>query len=202
MKNIFIAVVALIAIAGLFTPVQNKVIEGLGAVSHTVSGFVINEDGTDDDTRIECDTDDECIFVDASVNSVSVGGFTSGAGCTTLTDATGGTYTLTEAELLAASCFEFAAGGAGQATVALTFPATSTMTTLIPDEGDCRNWLYDATALSAATTTTMTAGTGHNVIAYTTADDVIDGAEFAQITMCRASDTDVNTIVTEMLNAD
>ena len=130
------------------------------------------------------------------------GGFTDGGGCTTLTDANGGTYTLTQAEMLAASCFEFAAGGAGQAVVALTFPATSTLTTLVKNAGDCRTWTYDATALAAATTTTMTAGTGVNVIGYTTNDDVIDGAEYAEIKMCRRSNTDVNLFTTEMLNAD
>ena len=135
-------------------------------------------------------------------SSVNVGEFTQGGGETTLTDANGGTYTLTEAEMLAAGTFRFAAGGAGQAVIALTFPATSTMTTLIPNAGDCRTWWYDASALAAATTTTMTAGTGHNIIAYTTNDDVIDGNEFAQITMCRATDTDVNTFVSELVHAD
>ena len=134
--------------------------------------------------------------------ATNVEGFTTGGTATALTDANGGTYTLTEAQLLAAGTFAFAAGGAGQEVIALTMPATSTMTTLIPNAGDCREWLYDASALAAATTTTMTLGTGHNIIAYTTNDDVIDGAEFAGIKMCRRSDTDVNTIVTELLHAD
>lgn len=130
------------------------------------------------------------------------GGFTQSAGNTALVDANGGTYTLTQAELLNSSMLTFTAGGAGQEVIALTFPATSTMTTLIPSAGDCRSWWYDSSALAAATTTTLTAGTGHNVIAYTTDDDVIDGNEFSQITMCRRSNTDVNTFVTEMLHAD
>lgn len=129
-------------------------------------------------------------------------GFTQGGGVGTLTDANGGTYTLTEAELLASNYLKFAAGGAGQAVIALTFPATSTMTTLIANAGDCREWVYDASALSAATTTTLTAGTGHDVIAYTTNDDVIDGAEFSLIRMCRQSDGDVTTFVSELLHAD
>lgn len=170
-QKISIAVVALIAIAGLVLPMASeKITETLG--STTQGSWVVQ------------------------------GGLTYGAGCTTLTDANGGTYTMTQDELLGASCFEFAAGGAGQAAIALTFPATSTMTKLIPREGDCREWKYDSTALAAGTTTTMTAGTGHNIIAYTTNDDVIDGTEYAQITMCRQSDGDVNTFVTEMLNAD
>ncbi len=129
-------------------------------------------------------------------------GVTVGAGIGTLTDANGGTYTLTEAELIASSYLSFAAGGAGQAVIALTLPATSTMTTLIKNAGDCKDWIYDASALAAATTTTITLGTGHDVIAYTAADDVIDGGEFAQITMCRQQDGDVTTFTTEMLNAD
>jgi hypothetical protein len=131
-----------------------------------------------------------------------VEGFTQGGGVGTLTDANGGTYTLTQAELLASNYLKFAAGGAGQEVVALTLPATSTMTTLIPTAGQCRTWIYDATALAAATTTTVTAGTGHDLVAYTTNDDVIDGNEFAEITMCRQSDGDVTTFTSEILHAD
>lgn len=135
-------------------------------------------------------------------DDMDVDSLTQGKACTTLTDANGGTYTLTEAEMLATNCFKFAAGGTGQAVIALTFPATSTMTSLIPNSGECREWIYDATALSAATTTTMTAGTGHDIIAYTTNDDVIDGNELSEIRMCRQADGDVFTFVTEMLQAD
>lgn len=147
------------------------------------------------------------LSVDASGNltvaaAVVVDEFTQGGGVLDITDANGGTYTLTEAELLGASYLKLTASGAGQAAVALTMPATSTMTTLIPNAGDCRSWIYDASAVVAGTTTTMTAGTGHDIIAYTTNDDVIDGAEFAQLTMCRQADGDVTTFTTEMLHAD
>lgn len=131
-----------------------------------------------------------------------VEGFQTGGAATVLTDANGGTYTLTEAQLIASGTLEFAASGAGQEVIALTFPATSTMTTLIPNAGDCRTWLYDASALAAGTTTTLTAGTGHILIAVTTDSDLIDGLEFAQIEMCRRTDTDVTTIVNELLHAD
>lgn len=131
-----------------------------------------------------------------------VDGFTQGGGVVTLTDANGGTYTLTQAELLSGNYLSFAAGGAGQAVIALTLPASSTLTTLIPNAGDCREYIYDASALAAATTTTITAGTGIDLIAYTTNDDVIDGAEFAEIRFCRQADSDVTVFTTEMLNAD
>ena len=148
--------------------------------------------------------DFRAINSDAQVRSIAYGGNT----ITTLTDADGGTYTLTEAELKNSTVLKFAAGGSGQAAIALTMPATSTMTTLLPLPGACRTWVYDATALSAATTTTITAGTGHDIIAYTTADDVIDGNEFAEIKMCRQADSatgvrgNVYTFTTEMLHAD
>lgn len=149
------------------------------------------------------------VFEDAVVNDAldvngetTVQGFTQGGGAIDLVDATGGTYTLTEAELLASNYLKFSAGGSTQAVIALTLPATSTMTTLIKNPGDCREWVYDASALTAATTTTITAGTGHDVVAYTTNDDVIDGGEFAFIKMCRQGDTDVTTYTTEILNAD
>ena len=146
--------------------------------------------------------------VDRVVESFGAGGTTNfdsvtqGTECLTLTDANGGTYTMTDNELAQNSCFKFAAGGSGQAVIALTLPATSTMLNTIPNKGECREWIYDATALSAATTTTITAGTGHDIIAYTTDDDVIDGNELAEIRMCRQSSGNVFTFTTEMLQAD
>lgn len=127
---------------------------------------------------------------------------TSGGNACTLTDANGGTYTLTDAELSRCSYLTFAAGGAGQAVIALTLPATSTMKTTIPKAGMCKKIIYSAINLSAATTTTITAGTGHNVLAYTANDDVIDGLERAELTLCRLANGNVDTFTTEILNAD
>lgn len=149
-------------------------------------------------------------LVDNQTNEPSLGGgtnFTSGIsyggkGITTLTDANGGAYTLTADELNNSTYFSMTASGIGQEVIQLTFPATSTMNSVIPKVGECREWIYDASALAAATTTTMTAGLGHNIIAYTTNDDVIDGGELSEIRMCRLANGNVNTFVTEMLQAD
>lgn len=138
----------------------------------------------------------------SSTGTVAVAEFTQGGGILDLTDANGGTYTLTQAELLGSNVLKFTAGGAGQAVIALTLPATSTLTSLLPNAGDTRQWIYDASALVAATTTTVTAGTGVDLIAYTANDDVIDGAEFAVLTCWRQTDTDVSCITSELLNAD
>ena len=137
-----------------------------------------------------------------SLATTSVEGFTQGANACTLTDANGGTYSLTQGEMLNCSFFTFAAGGAGHEIVALTLPATSTWTTLLPNAGDSRRWFYSAENLAAATTTTVTLGTGIDIIAYTTADDVIDGLEYAQITCWRKTNTDVVCLTSEILAAD
>lgn len=138
----------------------------------------------------------------ALVGAVDVSEFTQGGGIATLTDANGGAYTLTASELANNNVLKFAAGGAGQAVIALTFPATSTLSSIIPNAGDMREWLYDASALAAATTTTITAGTGMDLIAVTTNDDVIDGAEWSRLTCWRQADTDITCLVSELLHAD
>lgn len=180
MKNVLIAVIALVALAlSGFAFAQNAGEPSLGAASGDTFTFPVS-------------------FLDG----LSAKKFSTGGPIATLTDADGGTYTLTQATMANAGTLKFAAGGAGQAVVALALPATSTLTTLVKNAGDCRGWLYDASALAAATTTTVTAGTGHDLIAETTGDDVIDGARFGQITMCRQADGDVTTIVSELLDAD
>ena len=178
---------------------NSKLVIGIIAVAVLLGGYVALSGGS----AVGGTTNFSDLEIDSLTSATTtVEAFTKGGLATTLTDADGGAYVLTEAELLNAGILEFAAGGAGQAVIALTLPATSTMTSLIPNAGDCRSWLYDSSALAAATTTTITAGTGHNIIAVTTNDDVIDGGEYSEITMCRASDTDVTTIVSELLNAD
>ena len=133
---------------------------------------------------------------------MDVSEFTQGGGCLTLTDANGGAYTLTSDELINNNVFVFAAGGASQAVIALTFPATSTLSAIIPNAGDMREWIYDASALATATTTTMTAGTGMDLYGYTTDDDVIDGAEIARITCWRQASTDISCITSELVASD
>ena len=109
---------------------------------------------------------------------------------------------LTQEEMSRCSIFKFAAGGATQEVIQLTTPATSTLTTLLPNAGDRRVWIYDASALAAATTTTWTAGTGINQIAYTTNDDVIDGLEYSRLDCWREADTDISCIVEELVASD
>lgn len=73
--GIGLAVVAvLIAISAFFVALNaGGTANPLGAQSHTNSGLVINEDGTDDDTRIESDGNENMLFVDAGTNRIGVG---------------------------------------------------------------------------------------------------------------------------------
>jgi|SRR3989344_3526585 len=137
-----------------------------------------------------------------SAGVMSVQELTDGGGQCTITDADGGAYSLTQAELAGCNYLYMTASGAGQEVIQLTFPASSTFTTLIPNVGDHRQWLIDASDLAAATTTTITAAAGFDLIAVTTADDVIDGAEYAELNCWRKSDTDIACVNSELINSD
>lgn len=65
-----IVIVAILVLVGGNQSVPNS---GLAGISHTNSGYVINEDGTDDDSRIEGDSDENLFFVDAGNDRVAVG---------------------------------------------------------------------------------------------------------------------------------
>lgn len=131
------------------------------------------------------------------------GGLTDGSGCF----ATSTTGTLTASELNRSNCIYLSATGAGQGTISLTLPASTTMSVLLPSIGGCTSWFVDASDLAAATTTTFVAGTGHDVVGLDatgagTGADVIDGAEFGKITSCRERNGDIVTFVEEYIHAD
>lgn len=109
------------------------------------------------------------------------------------------TRTLTQAELMDNATIEILA--TSSPALVLTLPATSTMKTLLKNAGDSRTWFID-NQQAAATTTTITAGAGIDLVAYTTDDDVIDGQEISQLTCWRKYNTDVYCLTTEILKAD
>jgi hypothetical protein len=158
-------------------------------------------------------TGDGCIAVDGSCvisssgaistsGSSTVGAFTQGGSILNIATSASA-YTLTQAELSAASVIEIEAVSGAQSALALTLGATSTSwTSLIPTAGQSRTWIIEDNHTAGATTTTITAGTGIDLIAYTVNDDVIDGGEFAQLTCWRKENTDVGCITTEVLAAD
>lgn len=130
--------------------------------------------------------------------ALSVGNFTEGGACT----ATSSDGILTAAVLAANNCITGTATGAGQAAITLTLPATSTMTTLIPNAGDCKAFIYNGQALAAGTTTTFAAGTGWDIVGIDTNADVIAGLNNATLLACRETDTDVTGFISEYVPAD
>jgi hypothetical protein len=133
---------------------------------------------------------------------ISTGPFVQGGSCETLVDADGGTTTLTARQMDNDFCFAMAASGIGQQVIVLQLPTSDQFKLILPNVGDFREWTYDASALAAATTTTILAGTGIDLIGVTNADDVIDGAEYARISCWRKSGSSVACITSELLNTD
>jgi hypothetical protein len=141
---------------------------------------------------------------DNYVNTFFHAGLTYGGNCFS----TSTTGTLTALTMERNSCITIAATGAGQGTLSITLPASTTLSNVLPSTaGACRSWWIDNSRVAAATTTTIVAGTGWDMVGLDatgagTGADVIDGLEFAQLTACRQSDGDVVGLMTEWIHAD
>lgn len=176
--GVSMVVVVAIAIGGFFFPKSEPVVEQIvGAFSGP-------------------DVYDAVRFHDR----VATGELTQGGGVLNIST-TSATYTLTQAELANANIIEIEEV-ALQAAITVTLPATSTLTTLLPKVGDMREWTFEDNHSAAATTTTIAAGTGVDLIAVTANDDVIDNGEFARLTCWRKENTDVACITSELIAAD
>lgn len=125
-------------------------------------------------------------------------GFVEGGQLTVST--TSAARTLTAAEMKAAKVISIA-DTAGSAVLALTLPATSTMSALLPNAGDSQSWVIDNLHSDAATTTTITAGTGVDIDGTTANDDVLNGGVSGRLQCWRLVNTDVRCIVEEMVDA-
>jgi len=137
----------------------------------------------------------------AFTGAVSTGEFTQGGGCTA-SSTTAATETWSEAFMLSSNCFTYS-GTTFAAAITITLPATSTMTTLLPNAGDSRMWFYNPDAYAAATTTTFAAGTGIILYEPDGQNVVIAGATSAAILECvRLANTDVLCTVDEVIDAD
>lgn len=105
-------------------------------------------------------------------------------------------------------CIDIAPSGGSQAVLSLTLPtATALNNRFFPRVGMCRDWVIDASDVVAATTTTIVANTGIDVVGLDatgagTGADVIDGAEFGKLTLCRQQGDGVTAYVEEWIAAD
>lgn len=109
-------------------------------------------------------------------------------------------FTLTAAQLRDNSQIDLVA--TDTVTQTITLPATSTITTYLQGAGTCREWLIN-NYHAAATTTTIAAGAGWDLMAPSTNDDVIDGLESSWLIACRQYDGDITGILSdENVHAD
>jgi len=130
----------------------------------------------------------------------SVEGFTDGAGALQVATSSTDTGYLTQAQLLADNYIEIMVNTG--ATKTITLPATTTLTTLIPNEGDHRNWIIH-NATSSTMALTIAAGTGIDLIGVTTNDDVIDATEYSELECWRQpGGGDVTCRISELLHVD
>lgn len=123
--------------------------------------------------------------------------FTQGAGSVNIAS---GAQTLTQAQLQDNSML-VAAASTTAAAFTWTLPATSTLTTLLPDAGDSRMWLF-SNENAAATTTTIAAGTGIILLEPDGQNVVVAGGNRAKIECWRDDSTDVYCNVDELIDAD
>lgn len=82
----------------------------------------------------------------------------------------------------------------------LTLPASSTWSGL-SETGEVQRWIIDNQQTGAATTTTITAGTGVDLDGPTANDDVINGGVSGTLDCWRLPDSNVRCIVEEMVDA-
>lgn len=112
---------------------------------------------------------------------------------------TSATMTLKDADLANNKVVTVAAG-ANTVALALTLPASTTWPSL-NKSGVAQSWVIDNQNTAAATTTTITAGTGVDIDGTTANDDVINGGVSGRLECWRLPNTDIRCIVEEMVDA-
>ena len=157
-------------------------------------------------------------YDDLSIDSITVSGASTLATITVSGETTVGvinsnggqgsgvfaTTTVATATLLASSItdYSYLAVTPADANTALTLPATSTLSDLIPNAGQCYTIKLENVSSVAATTTTIVAGAGMDLQEPDGQNVVIGGTSYANIEFCRRSDTDMVVTVDETIVAD
>jgi len=201
-KNIIIGVVALIAsfVIGVMVGGNSSQPLGAGSPNRFPNGYIDTGYGYYVDGSEVIDENGNYTGTISSTNSVSTGEFTQGGGIISIST-TSATYTLTQAELASGNIISIASVS-GAAALALTLPATSSWTTLIPNAGDMRTWGIENLHTAAATTTTITTAAGIQLEGDTANDDIINGGVTGSLTCWRQASTDVVCQVSEKVSAE
>ncbi len=127
-------------------------------------------------------------FASGSVTGAFDGGkFTQGGG--TLASTTGASSLLLEADLLSYNNLAFAPLLVATTATTLTFPASTTLTTLIPNDGDAMSyWLSNATGTPSALT--LAGNTGTILKNNSSSASTLEG-KFTQFDLVRQANSDV-----------
>lgn len=111
--------------------------------------------------------------------------------------------TLTEKDMLSSNYLYLMSN---KAAFTWTLPATSTLTSMLQDVGDTREWIIQNATSSSGITLTIAAGSGIDLVAVTNANDVIDETEYAELKCTRIAvkdaALDVVCVVSELVAAD
>lgn len=134
---------------------------------------------------------------DVYVHQYLRAGLTTGAVANVST--TSATYTLRDSEIRDAKVISIADTSFSSA-LTLTLPASTTWQSL-PKNGDAQEWIIDNLHSAAATTSTITAGTGVDIDGTTANDDVINGGVSGTLRCWKLPNSDVRCIVEEMVDA-
>lgn len=109
--------------------------------------------------------------------------------------------TLRDAEIKDVKVISIADTGLSAASaLALTLPASTSWPSL-ERAGDYQAWIVDNVRATAATTTTITAGTGVDIDGTTANDDVINGGVSGLLECWRLANTNVRCVVQELVDA-
>jgi hypothetical protein len=141
-------------------------------------------------------------------DAITVEEFEQGGGAYQLSFTGTGSTTLTQDLMANNNWFVIPASTTFPIQFTVTLPATSTLTSILTEPGDTREWYFQNENTVAATTTTIAAGTGINLVGDTANDDLINGAEIGRLTCIRdristtARPGDVYCWVSESVAAD
>lgn len=132
-----------------------------------------------------------------SLSHINVGAGMTESGIYTVST-TSATWTLNAREIRDVKVIAIA--DTTSAVLALTLPASSTWQGL-ERVGDTQSWIIDNLHSNAATTTTVTAGTGVDIDGTTANDDVLNGGVSGRLDCWRLPTSDIRCIVEEMVDA-
>lgn len=135
---------------------------------------------------------------DISVRTVFESGMSEGGGTVITATSTQDAATLTDYDMANSKVIVIAAGDTPA--LALTLPASTTWPSLNKPY-EAQEWVIDNLHTNAATTTTITAGTGVDIDGDTANDDVINGGVSATLMCWRLLTGDIRCQVSEKVDA-